>query len=185
VLKFTLAAIIPLLNVHGAMSIFEELRFECMAVGALGAYAYCESSRWLKWCYHPGAQVLAWGVFVYLTWKTNVLNPSNSYGATIMAMSFVIIILNMATNPRSFVRLNHPFLERMGQISYGLYMYHFPFLYLVLRLAQHFKLNDAFFYPTAFFIVSLIGTWLVAELSYRWFETPFLNLKDRFTVVRT
>jgi peptidoglycan/LPS O-acetylase OafA/YrhL len=185
VLKFTLAAIIPLLNVHGAMSIFEELRFECMAVGALGAYAYCEASRWLKWCYHPVAQFLAWGVFVYLTWKTNVLNPSNSYGATIMAISFVIIILNMATNPRSLVRLDHPFLERMGQISYGLYMYHFPFLYLVLRLARHFNLNDAFFYPTTFFIVSLVGTWLVAELSYRWFETPFLNLKDRFTVLRT
>lgn len=183
VIKFALAPILPLVvNTPGALAIFSELRFECMAIGALGAYAYFQGYSWLKWCYHPVAQVFGWGAFVCAAMLQLAIEP---YTNAIMATAFVVVILNVATNPRSLVRLNHPILERMGRVSYGLYMYHFPFLYLVLRLAQYLSLADAPWFPTVFFVVSLVGTWLVAELSYRWLETPFLNLKDRFTIVRS
>jgi peptidoglycan/LPS O-acetylase OafA/YrhL len=151
-----------------------------MAVGALGAYAYSEASPLLRWVYHPLVQVLALVVLVVMAGRAIALNPYISTGT---ALAFIVLILNMATNPRSFVRFNHPLLERLGQISYGLYLYHFPLLFLFLALAPHLMLSKEV-YPAALFIATLAGTWLLAELSYRWFETPFLNLKERFTIIR-
>jgi len=181
IIKFALAPIIPLFNNFGMMRIFNELRFECMAVGALGAYAYCNGLPLLKWVYHPAAQLLAWGVGVYMAGREMVVNP---YVTTGIALAFIVIILNVATNPRSLVRLNQSLLERLGQVSYGLYLYHFPILFVVLRVTPHFMLfNDIPFYPMAVFIGTLGGTWLVAEISYRWFEKPFLDLKERFTAI--
>jgi peptidoglycan/LPS O-acetylase OafA/YrhL len=183
ILKFVLVLIIPFLYVDGAMKVFNELRFECMAVGALGAYAYCEGSPRLSWCYHPAAQLLALATLVVMAGRHIAVNP---YAATGTAVAFIVLILNVATNPRSLVKLDHPVLERLGQISYGLYLYHFPLLFVLLQLAGHFGLStNTFVYPTALFIATLAGTWLVAEVSYRWFEKPFLDLKERFTIVRT
>jgi peptidoglycan/LPS O-acetylase OafA/YrhL len=182
IIKFALAPIMPLFNIEGMMMIFNELRFECMAVGALGAYVYCEGFPWLKWVYHWSVQLLAWGACVYMAGRAMVIN---SYVTTGISLAFIVIILNVATNPRSLVRLNHPLLERLGQISYGLYLYHFPILFLFVTLTPHFTLfNEMPFYPVAVFIGTFGCTWLVSYLSYRWFEKPFLDLKERFTAIR-
>jgi peptidoglycan/LPS O-acetylase OafA/YrhL len=80
------------------------------------------------------------------------------------------------------------FLIYLGKISYGLYVFHM----LGLRVAEH--LEDLRFshmkIPFAVdqilqWLIALAATFLMAHLSYRYFETPFLKLKDRFTVVRS
>ena len=64
----------------------------------------------------------------------------------------------------------------MGKISYGLYVFHYPLISLVKHSAPHLsKLVQA---TIAFFTTSLI-----AHLSYRYFESPFLRLKERFEIV--
>jgi peptidoglycan/LPS O-acetylase OafA/YrhL len=65
----------------------------------------------------------------------------------------------------------------LGQISYGLYVFHIPVIYLVgysLRLSRHRTILLAFF-------VNI----LVAALSYKYFESPFLRLKRKFEIIPT
>jgi peptidoglycan/LPS O-acetylase OafA/YrhL len=67
----------------------------------------------------------------------------------------------------------------LGKISYGLYMLHFSGLLIALTLfrPKHgFKL-------LAGEGVGFVVTVLLAAISYRWIESPFLRLKDRFATV--
>lgn len=59
-----------------------------------------------------------------------------------------------------------------GSLSYGLYLYHFPIL-SVLR--HHVDVGPL----EARMVVAVILSIVVAWASFRWWETPFLKLKDR------
>lgn len=72
--------------------------------------------------------------------------------------------------------LSHPVMVRIGKISYGIYVFHVPVMYIVTILTGHpefgftgFKLLNMFLY--------LSLTYLISELSYRYFESVFLKLK--------
>lgn len=76
----------------------------------------------------------------------------------------------------------------LGKISYGLYVFHMLGLRIALRpmllLAAHARLQS----NTLFAIQAAWGlclTIVMAHLSYRYIESYFLRLKDRFTVVRS
>ncbi len=65
--------------------------------------------------------------------------------------------------------------RRVGVISYGMYLYHM-FAAHVARLLVGPEPSAP---PFAFFLVTLALTVVAAELSFRFYETPFLRLKDR------
>jgi peptidoglycan/LPS O-acetylase OafA/YrhL len=71
----------------------------------------------------------------------------------------------------------------LGRISYGLYVYHLLALILVGR-ALGGKAGTPVRFLTYWF-GSLILTIVLASVSYRWLESPFLRLKERYTVVRS
>ncbi len=67
--------------------------------------------------------------------------------------------------------LSSPPLVRVGRISYGLYLWHYPLFLWVDRLGLP-RVPGA--------LAKAAGVLAVASLSYRWIERPFLRLKDRF-----
>lgn len=77
----------------------------------------------------------------------------------------------------------------LGRISYGLYVFHITFFYLVYNIFKN-EL-EAFSKMIGLdnwsnlvgFIIAFIATVFVSMLSYRFFETPFLRLKKRFTFI--
>ena len=75
-----------------------------------------------------------------------------------------------------------------GKISYGIYMYHMIivnlvlFIALKLRLAAHFSANQLFFIIN---VSVIIITMVAAHISYKYFETYFLSLKDKFTKIKS
>ncbi|HVX56584.1 MAG TPA: acyltransferase, partial [Candidatus Saccharimonadales bacterium] len=77
----------------------------------------------------------------------------------------------------------------LGRISYGLYIFHAFFLFLVFRLAKDLTadLSNALHlgdWRNAVGTVIAFGvTVSVATVSYQVFEKPFLRLKKRFTIV--
>ena len=71
-------------------------------------------------------------------------------------------------------------LRRIGVVSYGIYLYHLLIYWPVARLLALLEIRSDY----VFFILVLLCSWCVAEVSYRVFEARFLNLKKRF-VVRT
>lgn len=71
--------------------------------------------------------------------------------------------------------LDNPVMKRIGAVSYGIYLYHFIGLYLASIVLGWSGL--AFRFDT--FYLTMLITWGMAEVSYRFYEQPFLRLKDR------
>jgi peptidoglycan/LPS O-acetylase OafA/YrhL len=68
---------------------------------------------------------------------------------------------------------------RLGKISYGLYMWHFTGLLIATSL---FPLAHGW-QRLGTIALGFVMTLFLAFASYRWVESPFLRLKDRFTTV--
>ena len=73
-------------------------------------------------------------------------------------------------------------LRYLGKISYGLYIYHPSCILIAAFLARFFMKQRV---VIAAFGVGFPLTVVVASLSYRFFETPFLRMKERFEIVKS
>jgi peptidoglycan/LPS O-acetylase OafA/YrhL len=74
-------------------------------------------------------------------------------------------------------------LRYLGKISYGLYVFHDLALYLSLKVFGGFVHNLRAF--VAYWCLALSLTLGMAALSYRFFESPFLRLKERYARVKS
>jgi peptidoglycan/LPS O-acetylase OafA/YrhL len=100
------------------------------------------------------------------------------WGYTLLSYWFVVLVY-CVVHEKLFVRfLEWAPLRYLGKISYGLYIYHFPIIWLVSQIPD-FGVSEKFI-PPLIFILSFIGTVVVASLSYFVLEKPFLKLKERF-----
>jgi len=66
-------------------------------------------------------------------------------------------------------------MRRIGVVSYGIYLYHMLVWYFVDRAMQRLGLSS----QPLFFVANTLGSWLVAELSFRYFETRVMSLRNR------
>ena len=71
----------------------------------------------------------------------------------------------------------------LGKISYGLYVYHLLALSLVSRALGGKSETPIRF--VVFWCGGLLLTTAIASMSYRWLETPFLRLKEKFAAVKS
>lgn len=69
-------------------------------------------------------------------------------------------------------------IARIGVISYGMYLFHMIVLHVVSVLIAKLSLPA---WGPAMFLLTTAGTIVVAECSYRFYETPFLRLKQRLS----
>lgn len=103
-------------------------------------------------------------------------------------MAALIIVTFRENNP--FKIFEHKFFIRMGQISYGLYVYHYIVLALYLAIwvfippMFHYKnlinkVSGNIFMEIIFVVGFYTILIFVSELSFRYFETYFLQLKAK------
>jgi peptidoglycan/LPS O-acetylase OafA/YrhL len=71
--------------------------------------------------------------------------------------------------------LQHPWIVRIGVVSYGMYLYHMWCIHIVREGTV--KLGWAG--ERWLVLPSILVTYITAEISFRWLETPFLNRKPR------
>lgn len=166
------------------------LRFDCMAVGGLYAVWLSRAAhsallkRLLNVLYRTDVQLALYLVAAFAMvqdwWfsKTAVTHLCYSlvYGA---------IILNLATNPRSILSLENRVLHWLGDISYGLYCYHWTTLTAAALLIK--RLLPGHTSLAASYLVDILGIALsvaVAGLSYEFVERRFLALKQKANFTR-
>jgi peptidoglycan/LPS O-acetylase OafA/YrhL len=96
-----------------------------------------------------------------------------------LGVLFALLIASL-TDSRIKLLASRP-LVYLGSISYGIYMYHAIVLQCLMKCAENFDRSStsAFLYITA-----LPAVLAISALSYRYFERPFLQLKDRLAVVK-
>ena len=88
---------------------------------------------------------------------------------------FALLLGSLVVRPDHYAMkvLSFPLLARIGAISYGMYVYHVFILEGLDRL--HLELR-----PALLFVIAALITIGVAEISFRYFETPLLRLRARF-----
>lgn len=160
-------------------------KLECMSIGGIGAWIlYHGKERILNLIFNKFFQALClFGVIGVLY----LLPPALQDGAyLIYAICFLVVIMNVAGNERSLIRSSSGVWVFLGNISYGIYMYHLMIITLVLHLLMMagFSGKGAPWYFHLFaYVFSIALTIGVAYISYRYFEKPWIRLKHRFTRV--
>lgn len=112
--------------------------------------------------------------------------PQALSGWLLVLLGAILLLLGLLGTPEKF--LPRPVVY-LGRISYGLYVFHagmYFLVYAVFRERLH-TLCEAIglgaWWGAVGMLLAFVATVLVASLSYRCFEKPFLRLKERFTII--
>ncbi len=161
------------------------LKFEAMAIGAVGAFALFYRKEWLqRFVFTPfvelGAYISVLLVLLFL--------PYSIFESLYLVLSvpFIVIILNVSCNPKSWFKLENKVFNYLGRISYGIYMYHFLVVTFVVNFLTETMHLSGFLYPwqrILIYVVSIGITLILSALSYTYFEKRFIRLKSGYTRV--
>ncbi|MDB4273902.1 acyltransferase family protein, partial [Algibacter sp.] len=133
-----------------------------------------------KYLFNSWIQIISYvGILVVIFFLPSSLNDAKHI---FLGFLFIIIILNVSSNNRSFIKLENNFFRFLGNISYGMYMYH---MIIVGGLISLIKVSEQniFISNIVLYILVLGLTVLISYLSYKFIEMPFLKLKGKFTKV--
>ena len=177
------------LTVGAPYYFFSQVRFDCMAVGALGALSW-------HWRGRGAVQIALTALLNSTVWKlvsafaVVCLATGLSFGPfdeLIYSSLFLTIIMNAACQGRGLRFLDSAFLRYVGKISYGIYCYNWITLVLALQFLRLFAPREVTLsHHLMHYAVALVFTFGVSAFSYRFIERPFLSLKEtRFSPLHT
>lgn len=113
--------------------------------------------------------------------KPSTLLTAVGYGVTAVGCASLLFCL-LGLPGRKIPK----FLIDLGKMSYGLYVFHLPVQFYVSTLVwQAFPTSSRLQNTLLVIAISLLITVAVAKLSYKYFEKPFLKIKERFEFVRS
>lgn len=161
-----------------AVSFLDAFNIDCMAIGGLAAVVLHKQLKPLAWLLSLPLFYFALVAALILIARGVNMGPLHY---EFYAVLFALIILNLAANDRIGWSLEFQPFHYLGNISYGLYMFHPIAIVATLRLLGHLGWTQSVVeYPAC--VLATIG---VAAISYQFFESTFLRMKDRFAAVRS
>lgn len=171
-LSSSLAGAIPYQNV---ISLFwSSFNIDCMAIGGIYALLLFNNHKSLKLLRNLYLFYVVLVLLILMIIK-GIYIPHINY--EIYAVLFGIIILNFASNPDIKISLENKYFNYLGNISYGLYMYHPIGIIIALSICLNIhQTSNWLVYPLCILI-----TIIISGLSYRYFETYFLKFKHKFS----
>lgn len=178
-----LAEMHPTLLLQKAFRFWELFQIEQMAIGAVGAWIlFHRKEACTNFIYHPAthlASVCMLGLLFILPIHHWWINYAE-------AVVFSIVIINLSTNPEIKLNLENKVFSVLGNISYGIYMYHTLCIAICFySLKQLGFQSNWIVFNLALYILSIATTITLAYFSYEFFEKKFLDLKERFMVVKS
>lgn len=169
-----------------AYRIFAITQFDCMMIGAAGAIMYYRGTEWFKrLCSNRYVSIAAWVLFFTSGLWTDYVPAPIRYEVIAM-ISLLVIMAGLVWKPI----LENKAMNYLGKISYGIYVIHPLLLYVGTRLmtgwlSQYEGTQTQGGGCFAIFIGTSALTVGLAALSYKFYEMPFLRMKDRFAVVKS
>ncbi len=150
---------------------------EQMAVGGLGAsLIFNNKQSILKFIYSPILILFSTAGIVILA-----LYGIHAFFLTyIEAVFFTVIIMGICKYPLLHNPLEWKPFKHLGNISYGIYMWHTIAIALVLTALKSLGWSDHIYFGLILNASSVILTLIISHFSYTYFEKPFLKLKSQF-----
>lgn len=157
---------------------FHYFRIDCMAIGAIGAWLALHNTRVLQVIFHPIAQRVIAATAILCLYKGQAFSYFHD---DVYALFFLIMILNVAVNKRSLLRMENRVWEFLGRISYGLYAYNWLAVPLTLNLIVGLPYADIPWVRNVYIYTgTFVSLTLFASASYYLMERRFLRLKRKF-----
>ncbi|MEJ7627743.1 MAG: acyltransferase [Ferruginibacter sp.] len=163
-----------------------------MAIGALGAWLIIEKPAFLKY-FNALSRIRI--IFIYFLLISILLLRDdillNNYFIRIFERSFIavvmlLVILEQCYSKNSFYKMSSFRIpSKLGLATYGLYCLHFIIISAVIGVTAKLGINknlwQVLFLETG---LALFITIIVSWISYKYFETPFLTLKEKFSYIK-
>lgn len=148
--------------------------------GIIATLVYYKKQAILSVLYRQDVQIVVY-LLLILSLAFNI-HPS-PFNLEYYAFFFAFFILNLSSNPKSIINLEHKWISYLGKISYGLYIYQTAMTVFSIRLLQYFFGNSLSLisYNILLYTLAISLTVGVSALSFHFFERRFLSLKRSFS----
>jgi len=165
-------------------------QFEAMAIGGLGAYfIYTKGSVFtgLSIFKTPFQVILLLHLLVYIIFYSNIDNMYwNTFFKTpilssiLIDLLFLYLIICVSVIENSVVKFRSKLFSFLGEISYGIYMYHMLAIFITIHFLTKYLLQMNPFTSHLMFYATVVSITIGgASLSKYLFEDFFLNLKKK------
>ncbi len=166
-------------------------RFEAMAIGGMGAYFIFHRNAPLSelLIYKKPFQILIYGTLIsyllffntinHVVWNAVFQTPIIS-GLLINCL-FLYLIIGVSLVEHNIIKMRSKILNYLGEISYGIYMYHLIIIFGCIQVFKNYLLQlSAPISSLLFYTLVLSLVVVVSVISKKVFEDYFLKFKNRF-----
>lgn len=158
-------------------------KFECMAVGGIGAYFLFTNHKILTIAYNTYVLLLSVFTCIILIYFT----PQKLQDGIHMIYSILFLQIILFVSRKSDVKsFDNKLFNYLGKISYGLYMYHFMIIPLCIYLyVKYFHSASVITENIIIYTSVILTTILISGASYNFFEQKFIKLKSKYSLVKS
>ena len=154
---------------------------DCMAIGGIFALIAYENTKFVlkirKFLFLKSVQWICLLTTLYLI---GIGFRLKEYHYEFYALFFGILVINFACNSNRIFSMENSVFNYFGKISYGLYMYHPIVIVLMIKALVIFKMEDNLI---LLYTLVFSFTIVLSSLSYKYFESIFINKKKKYTEV--
>jgi len=157
--------------------LFYGSKFNVLALGGILAFLYINKSDLInKLCSKTMSIVSLMLTLILLIEKNRIKYFSDE----IFAFIFCLLIINFSIGNKITFNIDSKLTIFLGKISYGIYMFHWIIIFLIIKLIQPLFPESMIMGNLLLYICSIGATIIIASLSHKYYESFFLKLKDRY-----
>lgn len=97
----------------------------------------------------------------------------------IYTILFALILFLFASYDNT-INLEQKWLNSLGRISYGIYVYHWLIILGMFEIIHSLKIHNIIYSNIIIYIGGILMTLIISYISFYYFERRFLNLKSKF-----
>ena len=198
--SFFLSLLIPIFIIKGILiygsftidslkpiaKIMAHMRLECMIIGAAFAYFLKKKSAVIPFITQDWFFILN-VIFLVIHWFWGFNYVFDHFHLVISyllddlstSLIYCILLVNVFSRKSVYQILESKIIFELGRISYGFYLYHIIGLLIVFVTFEKMGWPQSGYLTIC--IPAFLVTVLMSYLSYHYFESPFLKLKQKFT----
>jgi peptidoglycan/LPS O-acetylase OafA/YrhL len=159
-------------------------RIDTLALG--GYFGYLFYHKKIQFNNPLPVRLIVYSFFLLLFFNVNYVDSGSFIHDAVKKYLFVLPaaywIGNFLFNPYAIFAMRKPnFLLHFGKVSYGIYMFNPVLIFLIITLFAKLGWQNYFLFLAMVHVALAISTFL----SYRFFELPFLALKEKYAVVKS
>lgn len=183
-------------NYHDVAYFIWDLHFEVISIGCLGALLIRSPyEKYLRWSFNYTFQFFMIALLIMILFfnksipaaeipffsKLYIFLFIREWSGVFTGCIFLYVILSVALNEKSIIKTNNKLLDTLGNISYGMYVYHVIVELTVLNLFKdYFQGPKSISATCMYYATSMLLTIVIAYCSYHLLEKRFLKLKYKF-----